>query len=152
MALVVMGKQIAQQRVLNPRRKPKPKKPTPTTSSTTAEGQPTPSFHPPTTADFAAAREAARVAALLTWPPDGIPSFSPRTPPTPGAWDGEPAAHRRGAIPRVQGRTSPDHNPPTAEHCAEVMARIDAEYPPTAEARCQAIEQAEVDDCEPQTA
>jgi hypothetical protein len=32
------------------------------------------------------------------------------------------------------------------------MARIDAEYPPTAEARCRAIEQAEVDDYEPQTA
>jgi hypothetical protein len=38
MALVVMGRQIAQQRVPNPRRKPKPRKPTPTTSSTTAEG------------------------------------------------------------------------------------------------------------------
>jgi hypothetical protein len=38
MALVVMGKRIAQQHVPNPRRKPKPKRPTPTTSSTTAEG------------------------------------------------------------------------------------------------------------------
>jgi hypothetical protein len=38
MALVVMVKQIAQQDVLNPQRKPKPKKLTPTTSSTTAEG------------------------------------------------------------------------------------------------------------------
>jgi hypothetical protein len=38
MALVVMGKRIAQQHVPNPRRKPKPKKLTPTTSLTTAEG------------------------------------------------------------------------------------------------------------------
>jgi hypothetical protein len=132
--------------------KPKPKKPTPTTSSTTAEGRLTPSFHPPAAAYFTAAREAARVATLLMWPPNGIPSFSPRMPPTPRAWDGEPAAHRRRAAPRAQGRTSPDHNPPTAERYAQVMARIDTEYPPTAEARCRAIKQAEVDDCEPQTA
>jgi hypothetical protein len=105
MALVVMGKQIAQQRVPNPRSKPKPKKPTPTTSLTAAEERPPPSLQPPpaigwdppTAADFAAGREAARVAALLTWPPNGIPSYAPRTPPTPSAWDGEPAAHRKGA-------------------------------------------------------
>jgi hypothetical protein len=135
MALVVMGKRITQQRVPNPRSKPKPKKPTPITSSTAAEGRPPPALHasparardPLTAADFAAGREAARVAALLTWPPDGIPSFAPRTPPTPGAWDGEPAAHRKGAAPRVQGRTSPDRDPPTAERYSQVMARIDAE-------------------------
>jgi hypothetical protein len=38
MALVVMGKRITQQHIPNLRRKPKPKKPTPTTSLMTAEG------------------------------------------------------------------------------------------------------------------
>jgi hypothetical protein len=76
MALVVMGKRIAQHRVLNPRKPQKPvKRPTPTTSSTTAEERPPPAIgrDPPTTADFAAGREAARVAALLTWPPTASP-------------------------------------------------------------------------------
>jgi hypothetical protein len=136
MALMVMGKRIAQQHVPNPQRKPKPKRPTPTTSSMAAEGRPTPSLpppaisrDPPTAADFAAGREAARVAALLTWPPDGIPPFAPRTPPTPGAWDGKPAAHRRGAAPQQPAGT-------TAQ---------------AAEARCQAIEQMEDNDYRPQT-
>jgi hypothetical protein len=69
------------------------------------------------------------VAALLTWPPDGIPSFAPRTPPTPGAWDGKPAAHRRRGSPQQPAS-------PTAQ---------------AAEARRQALEQVD-DDYGPQTA
>jgi hypothetical protein len=88
----------------------------------------------------------------LMWPPDGIPSFAPCTPPTPGAWDGKPAAHRRGATTRAQGRTSPDRDPPTAKRYAQVMAWIDAEYPPTAEACRRALGQAENDEDGPQTA
>jgi hypothetical protein len=114
MALVVRGKQITQQRVLNPRRKPKPKKLTPTTSSTTMEGRPTPSLHPPpaisreppTAIDFAARCEVVRVAALLMWPPDSIPSYAPHTPPTLSAWDGEPAVHRRGPAPQQPAGTT----------------------------------------------
>jgi hypothetical protein len=125
-ALVVMGKRIAQQWVTNPWRALKP-----------AERL-TPSLHPPpaisrdppTAADFAAGREAARMAALLMWPPDGIPLFAPRTPPAPGAWDGEPAAHRRGAAPQQPAGT-------TAQ---------------AAKAHCQAIEQMDDDDDGPQTA
>jgi hypothetical protein len=105
----------------------------------------------PTTTDFAAGCKAARVAALLTWPPDGIPPFATHMPPTPGAWDGKPAAHRRGAAPRVQGWTSPDHNPPTAEHYTQVMAWIDVEYPPTADAYARVIERDD-DSQFPQTA
>jgi hypothetical protein len=70
------------------------------------------------------------VAALLTWPPDGIPPFAPCTPPTPGAWDGEPAAHRRRASPQQPAG-------PAAQ---------------AAEARRRALEQAENDEDGPQTA
>jgi hypothetical protein len=125
-ALVVIGRRIAQQRVPNPRRAPKPAK------------RLTPSHHPPpaigrdplTAADFAAGRETARIAALLMWPPDGIPSFAPHMPPTPSAWDDKLAAHRRGATPQQPTGT-------TAQ---------------AAEACCQAIEQMDDDDDGPQTA
>jgi hypothetical protein len=38
--------------------------------------------------------------ARKTWPSDGTPSYAPRPTPTPSAWDGEPAAHRRRAAPQ----------------------------------------------------
>jgi hypothetical protein len=41
----------------------------------------------------------------------------------------------------MYGRTSPDRNPPTAERYAQVMARIDVEYPPTTDAYARVIEQ-----------
>jgi hypothetical protein len=177
MALVVMGKRITQQRVPNPRRKPKPKQPTPSLHPYPARGR-----DPPTAADFAAGREAARVAALLTWPPDGIPPFAPRTPPTPGAWDGEPAAHRRRAIPQqpaeyharaIEQTDDEDDGPqtcrwsgggpsrgrghapraqkrysPTAEYHATTIAWLEA----TVDTYTRALERVEDDDGGPQTA
>jgi hypothetical protein len=55
-------------------------------------------------------------------------------------WSGGGPGRGRGHAPRAQGRTSPDRNPPTAEHYAQVMARIDAEYPPTTDAYARVIE------------
>jgi hypothetical protein len=63
-------------------------------------------------------------------PPDSIPPVAPRTPPIPRAWDGKPAAHRRGAAPQQPATT-------TAQ---------------AAEAHCRAIRQMDDDDDRPQTA
>jgi hypothetical protein len=55
-------------------------------------------------------------------------------------WSGSGPSRGRGHAPRAQGRTSPDRNPPTAERYSQVMAWIDIEYPPTADAYAWAIE------------
>jgi hypothetical protein len=70
------------------------------------------------------------VAALLQWPPDSIPPVAPRTPPTPRAWDGKPAAHRRGAAPQQPATT-------TAQ---------------ATKARCRAIKQMDSNNNRPQNA
>jgi hypothetical protein len=55
-------------------------------------------------------------------------------------WSGGGPSRGRGRAPQAQGRTSPDHNPPTTEHYAQVMARINTEYPPNADAYAWVIE------------
>jgi hypothetical protein len=89
-----------------------------------------PAHDTPSANDHAAGREEAVLAARMMWAPDGIPSFAPCPSPTPSAWDGEPAAHRRGAAPQRPAGT-------TAQ---------------AAEARGQAIAQLDDDDDGPQTA
>jgi hypothetical protein len=178
MALVIMGRRIAQQRVPNPQRALKPpKQPTPSLHPPPAIGQ-----DPPTAANFAAGREAARVAALLTWPPDGIPPFATRTPPTLGAWDGEPTAHERRATPQqpakyharaIEQTDNEDNGPrtcrwsgggpscgcghapqaqerysPTAEYHVTTIARLEA----MVDTYTRALERVEDDNCGPQTA
>jgi hypothetical protein len=98
------------------------------------------------------------------WPPNGIPSSAPRTPPTLGAWDGEPAAHRRRATPQQPAGTTAqastpftttpmptstchwafqiaeddrrgrERDPPTAEVYARTIAQLDAELAQTRQA------------------
>jgi hypothetical protein len=171
-ALVVMGKRIAQQHVPNPRKPQKPVK------------RPTPSLHPPpaigrdhpTATDFAAGREAAVLATRMTWPPNGIPLFAPRPSPTPSAWDGEPAAHRRGAVPQQPAAIMPmpmstrhwafqiaeddrrgrKRDPPTVEVYARTITWRDTELAQTHQAataryHARAIEQMDDEDDGPQT-
>jgi hypothetical protein len=146
MALVVMGKRIAQQHVPNLRRKPKPKRP----AADTTRRLPTAGRSAPSTS---ACQDAIRIAQAM-WPahdtpsadghaahrmrpPDGIPPYAPRPSPTPGAWEGEPAAHRRGAVPQQPagttaqtwptGRTPPMTRTQAAEARCRLIARLEDE-------------------------
>jgi hypothetical protein len=158
MVLVVMGKRIAQQCVPNPRRKPKPKRPAADMT-----------LRSPTIGRSAPSSSACQDAMQITqaiWPAHDTPSYAPRPSPTPGAWDGEPAAHRRGAIPQHPATitlipTSTRHwafqiteddcrgrkcDPPTAKVYARIVVRLDTELAQTCQAatggyHARAIEQ-----------
>jgi hypothetical protein len=168
MALVVMGKRIAQHRMPNPRKPRKlVKQPTPTTWSTAAEEQPplhkqplshtsqmsTPSLHLPLAIrrDPLATAEEAQLIALTEADTSRLGCAYARV--LMQRRDNDARAREttrgsdvdlgrgRGHAPRAQGRTSPDRNPPTAEHYTQVMAQIDAEHnPPTADAYARVIE------------
>jgi hypothetical protein len=118
----------------------------------------------------------------LTWPPDGIPPYTPRPSPTPGAWDGKPAAHRRRAVPQqpaeyhvraIEQTDDEDDGPQTCRwlgggprhgrgHAPQAQerysltvehyARTIARLEATVDDYTQALKQAEEDDDRPQTA
>jgi hypothetical protein len=136
MALVVMGKRIAQQRVPNPRRAPKPaKRPAPTTKSTTApptmstsEGRPEPAGR--NSPDYAGIHQFTIQLAEEVWPtPPHLRHLMNRPPPhirdrQTTRWSGDP---------RVQDRTPPGRTPPMTHTQAN-------------EARCRLIAQLEDED------
>jgi hypothetical protein len=159
MALVVMGKRIAQQRVPNPQRAPKPaKRPTPTTKSMTAPPtMSTTADRPKPTGrnspDYADIHQFVVQLAEEVWPTPPHLSHLTNRPPL-HIWDRQTA--RRSGDPRAQGRTSPERDPPTVEVYAHTIARLDAEIAQTRQAataryHARAIEQTDDEDDRPQT-
>jgi hypothetical protein len=131
MALVIMGKQIAQQQVPNPQRALKlAKRPTPTTKSTTAPptmsttaGRPEPTGRK--SPNYAGALQDTfwLVEEIWATPPHLHHCMNP-----PGARDSEPAAHRRGAVPQQPASTTAQASMPRRPrlglgHCAEEGGR-----------------------------